>query len=310
MEFSHTSVLLKECIEQLNIRPDGIYVDGTMGGAGHSCEIAKCLTTGRLIAIDQDSDAICAAKQRLQPYMDRVTIVKNNFEHLADILQQLDIAHIDGFLMDLGVSSYQLDTAERGFSYNHDAELDMRMDRSRGRTARDLVNHASRQELTEIIRDYGEEKFAARIAGFIEKERQHTEIVTTGQLVELIKAAIPASARRQGPHPAKRTFQALRVAVNDELGVLERAIRAGVEALAPGGRLCIITFQSLEDRIVKQMFKEYAQGCTCPRDFPVCVCGHHPKLKILGSKGILPSQQELEENSRSRSARLRVAEKI
>lgn len=310
MEFVHKSVLLNECIENLNIKPDGIYVDGTMGGAGHSREIAKRLTTGKLIGIDQDEDAIRVASERLSEFKDNVIIVKNNFENIKKILQDLDIPGIDGFLMDLGVSSYQLDTVERGFSYNHNALLDMRMSKDNELTAKYIVNHYSKQEITNILRNYGEEKFASRIAAFIEKERQQKEIETTGQLVDIIKAAIPASARRQGPHPAKRTFQALRVAVNNELGVLEHVIRDSIDILNPGGRLCIITFQSLEDRIVKTMFKDYAQGCTCPKDFPVCVCGKKPKLKVISSKGILPSQQELEENSRSRSARLRVAERV
>ncbi|MGI6031041.1 MAG: 16S rRNA (cytosine(1402)-N(4))-methyltransferase RsmH [Eubacteriales bacterium] len=309
MEFEHKSVLLQECLENLNIKPDGIYVDGTLGGAGHSSEIASRLTTGTLIGLDQDEDALAVATERLKCYGNRVIILKSNFANIKNVLQSLEISQIDGLLLDIGVSSYQLDAVERGFSYNHNAELDMRMDRSNPLTARYMVNHYSRQELAEIIRRYGEEKFASRIAAFIDEARKKEEIVTTGQLVEIIKQAIPASARRQGPHPAKRTFQALRVAVNNELGVLEQVIDDSIDLLKPGGRLCIITFQSLEDRIVKQKFKQYAQTCTCPPDFPVCVCGRRPKLKILGAKGITPTPQELEENSRSRSARLRVAER-
>lgn len=309
MEFSHKSVLLRECIENLNIKPDGIYVDGTMGGAGHSLEIVKKLTTGKLIGIDQDEDALQAATERLKCYKNNVIILKSNFANVKNVLQDLGIPKVDGLLLDLGVSSYQLDAVERGFSYNHNAELDMRMDRSNPLTARYIVNNYSKHQLTEIIRAYGEEKFASRIAAFIEKARQEKEIRTTGELVDIIKDAIPASARRQGPHPAKRTFQALRVEVNNELGVLRQVVADSVDFLNPGGRLCIITFQSLEDRIVKQMFKEYAQGCTCPPSFPVCVCGNRPKFKIISSKGILPSQEELEENSRSRSARLRVAQR-
>ena len=308
MEFSHKSVLLSECIDALNIRPDGIYVDGTAGGAGHSVEIAKRLTTGRLIAVDKDPDAIAAATERLAPYA-AAQVVQSDYADLDAVLDRLGIAQVDGILLDLGVSSYQLDRGERGFSYNVDAPLDMRMSQS-GPSARDLVNTYSVEELTRILREYGEEKFAYKIARNIEKHRQAAPIETTFQLVDIIKESIPAPARREGGHPAKRTFQAIRIAVNSELDHLSLCLDRAFHYLAPGGRFAIITFHSLEDRMVKQKFADMARGCVCPPDFPVCVCGRQPVARLISRKPILPSQQELAENSRSHSAKLRVCEKI
>ncbi len=308
--FSHKSVLLDECIEGLDIRPDGIYVDCTAGGGGHSYEIAKRLDGGRLIAIDQDNDALCAAGKHLAEFSDRVTFVKNNFENLASVCEELGINKIHGVLIDLGVSSYQLDTPERGFSYNHDALLDMRMDAELTLTARDVVNTYSEEELKRVIYDYGEERFSPRIASKIVEARGIRPIETTFELVDIIKSAIPRAAREDGPHPAKRTFQAIRIEVNRELDVISPAIDAAAKLLVPGGRVAIITFHSLEDRIVKQAYSNLAKGCECPPDFPVCVCGKRPILKLVSRKPILPTKEELEENPRSRSAKLRVAEKL
>lgn len=308
-EFRHVSVLLKECMEGLNIRPEGIYVDGTLGGAGHSSEIVKKLTSGRLIGIDQDEDAIRAATKRLEPWKERVTIVRNNYEAMQEVLRQLAIPAVDGILLDLGVSSYQLDTPQRGFSYMADAPLDMRMDNRMEKTAKDIVNEYSESELFYMIRDYGEDSFAKNIAKHIVKERQNRPIETTGQLVEIIQAAIPAKVRFAGGHPAKKTFQAIRIELNRELTVLEESLNGMIDSLAPGGRLCIITFHSLEDRIVKNAFRRAEHPCTCPPDFPVCVCGKTPRGKVITRKPILPSEREQEENTRARSAKLRIFEK-
>jgi 16S rRNA (cytosine1402-N4)-methyltransferase len=310
IDFTHRSVLLDECIEALNIRPDGIYVDGTAGGGGHSFEIASHLTGGRLIAIDQDENAIAAAGQRLAPYGERVTIVRSNFRAIADVCESLDIAAIDGVLLDLGVSSHQLDTPERGFSYNADAPLDMRMDARNPLSAYRVVNEYSESELRRILFEYGEEKFSSRIAANIVAARQIAPIETTGELVDIIKRSMPAAAKEGGHHPAKRSFQAIRIEVNAELSVIEPAIRSAVNLLRQGGRMAIITFHSLEDRIVKQTFASLAQGCTCPRDLPVCVCGNKPKVRVETRKPILPSTAELEQNPRSRSAKLRVITKL
>ena len=310
MEFKHVSVLLNECIEGLNIRKDGIYVDGTLGGAGHSSEILKQLSDkGMLIGIDQDLDALKAAKNRLQNFSN-VKYVHNNFYNIDSILNELDIEKIDGMLMDLGVSSYQLDEAERGFSYMKDAPLDMRMNRNNTLSAYEVINDYAEEDLYRIIRDYGEEKFAKRIARFIVEKREDKRIETTLELVEIIKAAIPAKARREGPHPAKRTFQAIRIEVNSELSILNKAIEDGINRLNKGGRMAIITFHSLEDRIVKNKFKELATSCTCPKEFPICVCGGKAKVKIISRKAIEPSKIEVEENPRSRSAKLRIVERI
>lgn len=313
MTFEHKPVLLNECIEYLNIRADGIYVDATVGGAGHSSEILKRLgPEGLLIGIDQDAEAIEAAGQRLGKVETegRYVLYHTNFENIRGILEKQKINSVDGVLMDLGVSSHQLDEGERGFSYQHDAPLDMRMDKSTERDAAWVVNNLSREELTRIIREYGEEKWAPRIAEFIVKYRDIQKISTTGQLAEIVKAAIPAAARRTGPHPARRTFQAIRIAVNRELEVLEKALNETINLLNPGGRLAVITFHSLEDRIVKQTFRDRAQGCICPPDFPECVCGRKPEIRIITRKPVTASQSELEENPRARSAKLRVAEKI
>ncbi|HEX2937673.1 MAG TPA: 16S rRNA (cytosine(1402)-N(4))-methyltransferase RsmH [Ruminiclostridium sp.] len=307
--FNHLSVLLSESIEALQIKPDGIYVDGTAGGGGHSFEIASYLEAGRLIAVDRDPDAIKAAGERLKPYKDKVTLSHSNFSRLSQILNELEITAVDGILLDLGVSSYQFDVPERGFSYNFDAPLDMRMSKS-GISARDIVNTAPFEELARIFREYGEEKFAPRIASLIVSERGKKPIETTFELSDIIKSAIPAAARRSGPHPARRTFQALRIAVNGELEELGALLDDALSMLSPGGRLAVITFQSLEDRMVKQRFLSWAQGCICPPDFPVCVCGHKPKVKIPKKKGVEPSPQEIAENPRSRSARLRFCEKL
>lgn len=310
MEFKHVSVLLNECIEGLNIKENGIYVDGTLGGGGHSLEILKNLSNeGLLIGIDQDTDALKAAGIRLQDFSN-VKYVHSNFYNIDKVLSDLQIEKIDGMLMDLGVSSYQLDTGDRGFSYMQDAELDMRMNRENDLSAYEVVNDYSEEEIYRIIRDYGEEKFAKRIARFIVERREEEPIKTTLELVEIIKAAIPAKARREGPHPAKRTFQAIRIEVNSELSILNKAIEDGVNRLNKGGRMAIITFHSLEDRIVKLKFKELATSCTCPREFPICVCGGVAKVKVISRKAIEPSEEEVLENPRSRSAKLRVIEKL
>jgi 16S rRNA (cytosine1402-N4)-methyltransferase len=315
--FQHITVLLEEAVEGLHIEPDGIYVDCTLGGAGHSALIASKLTPpGRLIAFDQDDAALTHAEEKLASQMDRVTLVKSNFRFLKEKLLELDIPRKDGYpqvngiLFDLGVSSPQLDDAERGFSYNQDAELDMRMDQDGGLTARELVNEWSEAELTRILFDYGEEKFARRIASHLIKARQEEPITTTFQLAEIIKNAIPAATRRSGPHPAKRSFQAIRIAVNDELGAMEEALEQAVHCLAPGGRISVITFHSLEDRICKHLFAKFIEQCTCPSDFPMCVCQKKSVLKLVHRKPIVPSEEELEANNRSRSAKLRIAEKI
>lgn len=308
-EFKHKSVLLNESIEALNIKPDGIYIDATAGGGGHSFEIASRLETGRLIAVDRDPDAIKAAGERLAPFGDKVTLVQSNYSRLPQILQELNISGADGILLDLGVSSFQFDAPERGFSYNYDAPLDMRMSKS-GISAREIVNTASYERLEQIFREYGEEKFASRIVSSIVKQREIKPIDTTFELSDLIKASIPAAARRNGPHPARRTFQALRIAVNGELDELDKLLEDALSILLPQGRLAIITFQSLEDRMVKQRMQSWAQGCICPPDFPVCVCGHKPQVRIIKRKGIVPSQEEIDSNPRSRSARLRFCEKL
>lgn len=309
-KFSHVSVLLHECMDGLDIKPDGIYVDGTAGGGGHSFEIASRLDSGLLIAIDRDEAAIKAASTRLAPLGKRATVVKSNYSEVESVCHGLGIEKIDGLLLDLGVSSYQLDTAERGFSYNADAPLDMRMDKDSPFSAYNVVNEYSADELKKVIYNYGEERFAPRIASAIVKYRETKPVETTGELVDIIKGAIPAAAREGGHHPAKRTFQAIRIEVNGELSIIEPTIKAAVDMLRPGGRIAIITFHSLEDRIVKQTFADLASGCTCPKNFPVCVCGKKPKVKVVSRKPILPSAEELEVNPRSRSAKLRVAEKI
>ena len=310
MEFVHRSVLLWECIDALNIKPDGIYLDGTLGGAGHSSQIAQRLTTGRLIGVDRDTVALEAAKQRLAPWMDRVTLVHSNFSEIASILDDLGLKGIDGMLFDLGVSSPQLDDGSRGFSYMADAPLDMRMDRSEGLTAADVVNGYDQNELRRILLQYGEERYAPLIAAAIVRRRSEKPIETTLELVDVIKSAMPGKALREKQHPAKRSFQAIRIAVNDELASVERMIRGAVPKLNKGGRLAVITFHSLEDRIVKTGMAEFAKGCTCPPDFPVCVCGKTPDVKLVSRKPILPTDQEVEENPRARSAKLRVAEKL
>lgn len=311
IKFSHVSVLLPECIENLNIKPNGIYVDGTTGGGGHSLEIAKRLTAGgRLICIDRDTDALQAAAKRLDAYADRIVFVHRNYSELGNVLDELGVAKIDGLLLDLGVSSYQLDTAERGFSYMQDARLDMRMDQSAALSAYEVVNEYSEEELRRIIYEYGEEKFAKNIAANIVKKRAEAPIETTMELSELVKASMPKAAREGGHHPAKRTFQAIRIEVNAELTGIPPAIEAAENHMAKGGRIAIITFHSLEDRIVKQKFAALATGCTCPREFPVCICNNKPKLELVSRKPIVASEEELEINPRSRSAKLRVAEKL
>ncbi|WP_317853770.1 16S rRNA (cytosine(1402)-N(4))-methyltransferase RsmH [Chakrabartyella piscis] len=310
MEFHHISVLLWECINGLDIDPEGIYVDGTMGGGGHSLEIAKKLTTGRLIAIDQDENAHKAARERLKEHLDKVTFVHDNFGNIANILDNLGIDKIDGMLMDIGVSSHQLDEAERGFSYQHDAPLDMRMDSTRDFSAYNVVNEYSAEELNNVIFKYGEERWAKRVAEFIVEERKEKPLETTGDLVSVIKKAIPKGARKDGPHPARRTFQAIRIEVNGELDVLQKAIDDVSARLNEGGRLCIITFHSLEDRIVKEAFRKQENPCVCPPSFPVCVCGKKRTGRVVTRKPILPSAEELEVNSRSRSAKLRILEGI
>ena len=310
MEYTHKPVLLSECIEGLNIRPGGVYVDGTLGRAGHSREIAKRLTTGRLICIDRDQAALDAAPARLGELMDRVTLVHGNFGALDAILDNLGIPAADGMLFDLGVSSPQLDDAGRGFSYLQDAPLDMRMDRSAPLTAREVVNTYSQEELRRILWQYGEERYSGPIAAAIVRRRADRPIETTGELADLIRAAMPAKAQREKQHPAKRSFQAIRIAVNDELGEVERMLAAAEPRLAPGGRLAVISFHSLEDRLVKTAYAQWAKGCTCPPDFPVCVCGKKPKVKLIGKRPIVAGEAELNENPRARSAKLRIAEKL
>ena len=309
-EFTHRPVLLDECIEALAIRPDGVYLDGTLGRAGHSREIVKRLTTGRLICVDRDQAALDAAEARLADWMDKVTLVHSNFDRVADILDELGLRGADGMLFDLGVSSPQLDDASRGFSYMADAPLDMRMDRSEGLTAADVVNTWPQEELRRILQQYGEERYAPSIAAAIVRRRQERPIATTLELVEVIKSGMPAKALKEKQHPAKRSFQAIRIAVNDELASVDRMLQGAVPRLNRRGRLAVITFHSLEDRLVKNALAQFARGCICPTDFPVCVCGRTPEVKLTPKKPILPSEREIEENPRARSAKLRVAEKL
>lgn len=309
-EFHHISVLLQECLDGLNIRPDGIYVDGTLGGAGHSSQIAARLTTGRLIGIDRDQVAHKAAAQRLQPYADRVTQVHANFSDIPQVLKDLEISGVDGVLLDLGVSSPQLDDGQRGFSYMQDAPLDMRMNAQDALTAHSVVNTWSYEELRRILYEYGEERYAPQIASAICRSRETSPIRTTLELVDVIRGAMPASALREKQHPAKRSFQAIRIAVNDELGAVERIMTEVYDCLNPGGRLAVITFHSLEDRIVKNAMSNAAKGCTCPPNFPVCVCGKKPKVKLITRKPVVAGNEELQRNPRSRSAKLRVCEKL
>lgn len=311
MIFRHTSVLYNECMENLKIQPKGIYVDGTLGGGGHASGICEKLDAcGTFIGIDRDSDALAAAEERLRPYSCRKFFVQSNYADIKEVLTQLGVETIDGALLDLGVSSFQLDNAERGFSYMQDAPLDMRMSQDDAFTAEQVVNGYTEKELTEIIRMYGEEKWASRISKFIVRERKKQPFKTTGQLVEIIKAAVPAAARRDGPHPAKRTFQAIRIEVNDELGQLEKAIGEFCDVLADQGRLCVITFHSLEDRIVKNIINKRVNPCTCPKELPVCVCGKVADIKKITGKPLLPSKEEVQDNPRARSAKLRVVEKM
>lgn len=312
MEFNHYSVLLKETIDNLNIKPDGIYVDGTLGGGGHAYQVASRLSEkGRLIGIDQDADAIAAAGARLQEFGDKITIIRSNYANMKEELHRIGVEKVDGIVLDLGVSSFQLDTPERGFTYRDEqAPLDMRMDDRQSRTAKDIVNGYSEMELYRIIRDYGEDKFAKNIAKHIVAARAIKPIETTGELTEIIRASIPMKVQATGGHPAKRTFQAIRIELNRELEVLQNNLDDMIELLNPGGRICIITFHSLEDRIVKTNFKRNENPCTCPSDFPVCVCGKKSKGKVITRKPILPSEEELEVNSRSKSAKLRVFERI
>ena len=310
MEFVHKSIMLEEVIESLAIKPNGIYVDGTLGGAGHSSEIVKRLgEDGRLIGIDQDGEAIEAATKRLKPYKDKVTIVRSNYAQMKEVLRDLGIPKVDGILLDLGVSSYQLDNAERGFTYREDVPLDMRMDQRQTKTAKDIVNDYSEMELYPIIRNYGEDKFAKNIAKHIVQARQKAPIETTGQLIEVIKAAIPKKVRATGGHPAKKTFQAIRIELNHELDVLKNNLEDMIDLLNDEGRIAIITFHSLEDRIVKNIFRTSERPCICPPEFPVCVCGRVSKGKVITRKPIVPGKEELEENSRSKSAKLRVFER-
>lgn len=309
-EFTHVSVLLREAVDALNIRPEGVYVDGTLGRAGHSREIAKRLATGRLIAIDRDAAALEAAPERLAGLMDRVTLVHGNFAELSRLLDGAGVDQADGMLFDLGVSSPQLDDETRGFSYLKDAPLDMRMDASASLTARDVVNEWPGEELKRILRDYGEERYAAQIAAKVVKRREERPIETTLELSDLIRSAMPAAALREKQHPAKRSFQAIRIAVNDELAAIPAMLDQALERLSPGGRLAVISFHSLEDRPVKTSMQSWAKGCTCPPDFPVCVCGNKPKARLITRKPILPGAEELENNPRARSAKLRVIEKI
>ncbi|NLK21422.1 MAG: 16S rRNA (cytosine(1402)-N(4))-methyltransferase RsmH [Epulopiscium sp.] len=311
MNFHHVSVLLNECIEGLEIDPSGIYIDGTMGGAGHSEEICKKLNDkGRFIGIDQDMDAIRASKIKLLDKGKNIALVNDNFSNIRRIVEELEIDYINGMLLDLGVSSYQLDEPQRGFSYMHDAPLDMRMNQNKALTAKEVVNEYSEAGLENIIKNFGEERWAKRIARFILDERSKTPIETTYQLVEIIKKAIPAGARKNGPHPAKRTFQAIRIEVNKELEILKQSIQDIIDVLAPDGRLCIITFHSLEDRIVKQTFKNLENPCTCPPEFPICVCGKKGQVKVITRKPIVPTEEEIECNPRSRSAKLRILKKL
>ena len=309
-EFHHISVLLQECLDGLAIRPDGIYIDGTLGGAGHSSQIAKRLTTGRLIGIDRDPIALKAAGERLEAYKDNVTLVHSNFCEMAQVVKDLGLSGVDGILLDLGVSSPQLDEVTRGFSYMADAPLDMRMNNEDALTAHTVVNTWSQEELKRILYDYGEERYAPRIAAAICRRREEKPIETTLELVDVIRSAMPAQALREKQHPAKRSFQAIRIAVNDELGSVEKAMQDAIPLLNPGGRLAVITFHSLEDRIVKNAMAEAAKGCTCPPSFPVCVCGKKPQVKLISRKPIVASDEELEVNPRSRSAKLRVCEKL
>jgi len=311
MEFAHKPVLLEEVMEGLGLKPDGVYVDCTLGGAGHSeAVLRRTALGGRLVALDQDPEALAAAGGRLASFRGRVDLVRANFANLDEVLSRLGIPEVDGILFDLGVSSYQLDNPARGFSYQHDVPLDMRMDPGRETDARELVNKLPVEELARVIREYGEERWASRIARFIGEARGHRPVETTGQLVEIIKRAIPAGARREGPHPAKRTFQALRMAVNREMEILPEAIRSAVRHLRPGGRICVITFHSLEDRIVKETFRRLASPCSCPKEFPVCVCGGKRELRIITARPVIPGAAELAENPRARSAKLRIAEKV
>ena len=309
-EFFHISVLLEECLDGLNIRPDGIYVDGTLGGAGHSSRIAARLTTGRLIGIDRDPVALKAARKRLEPYGDRVTLVHSNFCEIASVLDDLGIDAVDGVLLDLGVSSPQLDDGDRGFSYMADAPLDMRMDSTDVMTAEEIVNTWSYEELRRILFDYGEERYAPQIASAICRRRETAPIKTTLELVDVIRSAMPAAALREKQHPAKRSFQAIRIAVNDELGAVRKVMEAAIPRLKSGGRMAVITFHSLEDRIVKNAMADAAKGCTCPPNFPVCVCGKKPQVKLINRKPIVSTESELERNPRARSAKLRVCEKL
>ena len=310
MAFEHKSVLLYETVDSLNIRPDGIYVDGTLGGGGHAYEVCKRLGEhGRLIGIDQDADAIAAASARLSEFQDKVTVVRSNYENIASVLHDLGIEKVDGIYLDLGVSSYQLDTASRGFTYREDAPLDMRMDQRNPQTAADIVNNYSEMELYRIIRDYGEDRFAKNIAKHIVRQRQEKPYETTGELIETIKAAIPAKIRATGGHPAKRTFQAIRIELNHALDVLNRSIDTMIDLLNPGGRLSIITFHSLEDRIVKKRFRDNENPCICPPEFPVCMCGRKSKGTVITRKPVVPGEEELEYNKRSKSSKLRVFER-
>lgn len=310
MNFKHVTVLLDECIDNLNIKEDGIYVDGTLGGGGHSLHIVEKLTTGKLICFDQDINAIKAGKKRLEDHLDKVIFVHSNFVNIKEEVLALGIEKIDGFLVDLGVSSHQLDERERGFSYMQDAPLDMRMDSRNAFSAENVVNEYSAKDLERIIKLYGEDNWAKRIAQFIVEERKEEYIKTTGQLVDIIKKAIPKKARMDGPHPAKRTFQAIRIEVNGELDVIDKAIVDAASIMNPGGRICAITFHSLEDRIVKNIYKDLQNDCICPQEFPVCTCDEEQIVKVITRKPILPSKEEIEENPRSRSAKLRVAERV
>lgn len=311
MNFHHVSVLFKETIDALAIEGNGVYVDATLGGGGHTYGICEKLgANGKVLGIDQDINAVNAATKRLEAFKDKVIVVNDNFKNIKHILEQLSIVSIDGVVMDLGVSSHQLDAGERGFSYQQDAPLDMRMDRRNTLTACHVVNEYSEDEISAIIHEYGEEKWAKRIAKFIIEERKVKTIAKTGELVEIIKRAIPAAARREGPHPAKRTFQAIRIEVNNELGILKNAIKDFVDVLRTGGRMAVITFHSLEDRIVKQTFKELGRGCKCPPKFPVCVCGGQPVVKVMNRKPVVSSDEELKDNPRARSAKLRIIEKL